>query len=375
MVAVRTPIIRSGDTPVLHLPARLKRTLRRLAPHSARPSPRALRISLQLHELEQRDCPSVWNDILVTNGSGSLRWAYEKATDTLDVDYENWARITIDDSVGGITLDSELIDGAIALTILQIVTETPGNTTMITGDDHDFRFINHTGNNGIEIYLRDLEFTEFGTSGNGGTINTAAPLTLIGCTFTGSEAGGNGGAIYSENSLTIEECEFTENVAEGDGGVIYCIPESTTADITLTGENSFVFNSAEGDGGAIYFYTSAGKLGIYDGTGFVFNFAGGSGGAIYMFGGGGGAIEVITDASDPESGDVFGFWFNESTDDAFDFFLTQLGAAHIDSQTIGGIDGNGISIHLYGLIPPTSNSYWSDINTSRTGAIDTNWPI
>ncbi len=366
------------NVPVLEIPRCFAFLLLSSAPsHAAPPPPHALRSRLRLHKLESRDCPSVWNDILVTSsadsGTGSLRWAYEKATDTQDVDYENWARITIDDSVGGITLDSELIDGAIVLTILQIVTETPGNTTMITaGDEHQFRFINHTGNNGIEIYLQDLEFFDFGTMGNGGTIKTVAPLTLIGCDFTDSYAGGNGGAIFSENILTIESCHFEENTADGNGGAIYSIPESTTAGITITGNTSFYFNVAGNNGGAIYFYTSSGMLGIYDQSLFYMNNSEGSGGTVYMHGG---SIESITDASDPEGAGYFGFWFNQATGSASHLYLTQLEAAHIDSDVIGGSSSDGYVIYPYSLIPPTSNSYWSDINTSRTGAIDTNWPI
>jgi predicted outer membrane repeat protein len=330
---------------------------------------------LKLLELEGRDVPSVY---WVTNGndsgSGSLRAAYADA-----ISNGNQAEIIIEDAVTAITLNSELITGTINLTSLEIKTENRHAVIISPSTDNAYRFIHHTGNNGVFIYLIDLTITEFGAQvvtsggitldyGHGGAIKTPAPLILDNCDFTENTAEGNGGAIYTEYSIEMEDCYFYFNVAEDDGGAIYSDPEETDAGITIT-DSVFTLNIAGNDGGAIFFTTVTGLLGIY-GDATLFNYNGassGHGGAIYQYGGG---IEAISSPYAPAYGS--GFQYDDDFGYANELYLLELDTAHIDIV----VNGSGTVIYLYSSIPPSTNSYWCDINLSRvTGSVNTNWPV
>ena len=339
-----------------------------------RAAPPAARARWSVTELEGRDVPSVY---WVTNGndsgSGSLRAAYADA-----VSNGNQGEIIIDDDVSVITLDSELISGAINLTTLEIKTENRHAVTITSSTNNAYRFINHSGNNGITIILTDLTIDDFGavvvTSGgittdygHGGAIKTVAPLYLDNCDFTDNTAEGDGGAIYAQYSISMEDCYFYFNTAGDDGGAIYSEPTMTGAGLSVT-DSEFSLNIAGGDGGAIYYATVAGTLGIYgDSTLFAYNGTNsGRGGAIYQYGG---AIEAISSSGASAYGS--GFQYNVDGGYGNALYLTELEAAHIDIVVVS----SSPAIYLYSSIPPTLNSYWADIDDSRvTGDIDSNWP-
>ena len=101
--------------------------------------------------------------------------------------------------------------------------------------------------------VTDTTFTDNSVSTGftgGGAIFTSysssAPLTIIGCTFTGNSAP-DGGAIDSGSTLTVTGSTFSANSATVSGGAIMAISNVNT---TIT--DSTFFGNTAGDGGAIY---------------------------------------------------------------------------------------------------------------------------
>lgn len=87
-----------------------------------------------------------------------------------------------------------------------------------------------------------------GLGAEGGAIDSAGPLTLIGDTFASNTAGG-GGAVYSATGqVSATNCTFIGNTAE-EGGAVYITNLHAGAADTFTGD-TFTGNYAAG-GGAI----------------------------------------------------------------------------------------------------------------------------
>ncbi|MDY3559025.1 hypothetical protein R5W23_006215 [Gemmata sp. JC673] len=309
----------------------------------------ANRSPLQLLELESRDTPSVY---YVTNGNdsgpGSLRAAYEAA-----IINGNSAELLIDDGVSVITLDSPLVNAsAINLTDLTISAEDSDNVYVNASIAHQYRFIDHVGNNGITITLNDISVVGFGSlSGDGGAIKTVAPLHINSCIFEGNSAAGGGGAIFAEYILEANDSEFYYNYAYGDGGAICSVPQNTAASLTVR-DCYFEENNSDGNGAAIYFNTVAGVFGLYSSE-FVHNVTDALG-VVYQYGG---TFEGI-------GGSII--HHNHAWGGIGVLYLTEVYAAHVDMLVS--------SVNLTSSIPPAVHSYWADINELAAGYIVSNWP-
>src|ERR1022692_158409 len=116
-------------------------------------------------------------------------------------------------------------------------------------DDGILRAIQPAGDVPADIVFND-----------GGAIDNAGHLTIIGGFFRGNAATNDGGAIYNTGSLRVNGALFTSNTAEYGAGI------ANVADLAGS-EDTFEENVAGNYGGGIY--SDAGRLalassGIYD---------------------------------------------------------------------------------------------------------------
>lgn len=112
----------------------------------------------------------------------------------------------------------------------------------------------------VNVTIKNINFLNGYSTGNGGSILSQTNFNVINCTFTNSSAV-NGGAIYT-NGLTIENSTFTLNTATaGNGGAIYQNSAAYTLNIdnTIFTENEATLNNSV-YGGAIYIAGNAGGL-------------------------------------------------------------------------------------------------------------------
>ncbi|MFQ5419800.1 MAG: CSLREA domain-containing protein [Anaerolineae bacterium] len=116
----------------------------------------------------------------------------------------------------------------------------------------------------IAVTLTGMTVRDGSTSGDGGGLRSAGPLTLINTTFINNTAGDDGGAIDVQGSLTISSTNILSNTAAGQGGGINGFGTTTS----LTG-GRFEDNRAGSFAGGVY---ANGSL-VVTGTQFISNAA------------------------------------------------------------------------------------------------------
>jgi predicted outer membrane repeat protein len=159
------------------------------------------------------------------------------------------------------------------------------------------------------VTVSGLTLRNGATTGDGGAISSAGPLTIRDSVFTGNSAVDSGGAVYAANGLSISGSTFSGNTAAGfdAGGAVYALDvertvviEGSTFSNNATGNrggavvvdgdvsisaSTFTANSAvdaaddDGEGGAVYSAWSGADVVIEDSS-FIDNMADRLGGAV-----------------------------------------------------------------------------------------------
>ena len=190
------------------------------------------------------------------NGAGSLRQAIANASagDTVDATQLS----------GTITLTSGALTISQNLTILG----SGSNSLAVSGDNASQVFVITSGS----VAISDLAITSGSTSSEGGGINNAGVLNLIGCVVAGNQANSGadnppyGGGIYNSGKANISECLISQNSTYSNqfeaGGGVYDSGTMTITDTTFYGNKLLPgYTGGQGDGLFIASYCSASVAG------------------------------------------------------------------------------------------------------------------
>jgi hypothetical protein len=176
-----------------------------------RPGGRRRSIVPRLLALEDRTLPSVFPvSNLADSGPGSLRQAVLDANANHGTD-----RIVF---AAGLQGTIALTGGELNLTDDNLTIAGPGAGQIAVSGSDASRVFNIAA--GVTAEIDDLTITH-GRAGNGGGINNAGHLTLVGCTLSANQALGapgslaRGGGVYNTGALTALDSTFSGNLVVG----------------------------------------------------------------------------------------------------------------------------------------------------------------
>ena len=253
-------------------------------------------------------------DVVAADGFVSLREAIQAANTNTAVN-EAPAGETDGDTItiGGVPYPLDAANGALAITDDVAISGTTGsningsaNTVQLFTIDAPGETVSFSNMEladgsavsgaalliaeGTTVTLTDVNVTEnIGTGDaatNGGAIDNAGTLTIVGGTFDGNSAigaSGSGGAIITSGTLSVTNTTFTDNNANRAGGAIEQRTDAASMTLTnVTASANEVFTSP-GNGGFLHI-SQAGDADIDMGS-FTGNIAGNEGGALWNGGG------------------------------------------------------------------------------------------
>lgn len=170
-------------------------------------------------------------------GTGTLRWAIN----------QGYANITIDSSVGTITLESSI---TINSTVTIKASVAGQNVTISGGGATQLFVISESGN----ATFQNIDFVQAKTSERGGAFSNAGTLLLRECRVTNnvSSSGSFAGAgVYNTGDLRMTNCLVSANKATGTlgrgAGILNVNGTSTLVNCTIAGNGS-----ANGEGAGVY---------------------------------------------------------------------------------------------------------------------------
>ena len=150
--------------------------------------------------------------------------------------------------------DEIIIDGlyagfGIPITITKSLTLTGQNNATLDAKKLS-KILHITANN---VIIKNIQFTNGKTTGNGGAVFFDKLGTVENCNFTNNEVTGeksSGGAIYFNGAGNVINSIFTANRAARNGGAVYVEAQSVNNNFS----SEFYNNYAGQSGGAIFFH-------------------------------------------------------------------------------------------------------------------------